>query len=197
MLRPGSGDKPTSYPGITISGFAETLSACSRWSHSGGTPEHGFPPGCAPGASCHFISGIFACGGGRYDLTQECTMGTRKERTKQGTFGFVEPGSVSPDGRTLEHGFPPGIAMTAPAPGAGEEAEGRAGWGLQESLMMWRQGRGRPPPRQPHPREVISPRSTAWGHARGKRSSRGQADPGTNLIVVGMKTRNGSNRALC
>jgi hypothetical protein len=52
-------------------------------------------------------------------------MGTRKERTKQGTFGFVEPGSVSPDGRTLEHGFPPGIAMTAPAPGAGEEAGGR------------------------------------------------------------------------
>src|SRR5690606_8973533 len=34
--------------------------------------------------------------------------------------------------RRTKHGCPPGIAMTAPAPrGAGEEAEGRAGWGLQ------------------------------------------------------------------
>ncbi len=31
---------------------------------------------------------------------------------------------------TRGHGFPPGIAMTAPAPqGAGEEAGGRVGWG--------------------------------------------------------------------
>ncbi|PKL57611.1 MAG: hypothetical protein CVV34_06605 [Methanomicrobiales archaeon HGW-Methanomicrobiales-5] len=100
-------------------------------------------------------------------------MGTRKERTKQGTFGFVEPGSVSPDGRTLEHGFPPGIAMTAPAPGAGEEAGGRAGRGLHGYLWDGDRRGGDPLPRQPRPREVISPRSTAWGHAQEEKVVRG------------------------
>ena len=51
-----------------------------------------------------------------------------------------------------EHGFPPNIAMTAPALGAGEEAEGRAGWGFQILLHKVETGEGaRPLPASRHP----------------------------------------------
>jgi len=45
---------------------------------------------------------------------------------------------------------------TAPAPGAGEEAGGRAGWGLQMSAYKVETGEGAaPPPRQPLPKGDI------------------------------------------
>ena len=41
------------------------------------------------------------------------------------------------------HGFPPAIATHCPRPlRAGEEAGGRAGWGLQESLYVVETGEG-------------------------------------------------------
>ncbi|CDM26158.1 hypothetical protein BN140_3049 [Methanoculleus bourgensis MS2] len=53
--------------------------------------------------------------------------------------------TLSGGGCISEDGLPPGIRLgTAPAPGAGEEAGGRTGWGFR-GTAAWR-GRGRPLP---------------------------------------------------
>ena len=75
------------------------------------------------------------------------------------------------------------IAMTAPAPRAGEEAEGRAGWGTKSRYKM--ETGGTAGVRAPKVRK--SPRSTAWGHVRGKRPIPWASRPSTNVVRVGMK----------
>ena len=54
-------------------------------------------------------------------------------------------------------GFSPGIATHCPHPsGAGEEAGGRAGWGLRGGIYEFRRlrGGGEPPPRSPPPKAM-------------------------------------------
>jgi hypothetical protein len=56
-------------------------------------------------------------------------------------------------------GFSPGIATHCPHPsGAGEEAGGRAGWGLRGGIYEFRRlrGGGEPPPRSPPPEAIVT-----------------------------------------
>jgi len=92
---------------------------------------------------------------------------------------------------TLGHGFPPNIAMTAPALGAGEEAGGRAGWGCRLIPIWWKQGRGRPPPRQPHPNGDSHHGPLHEDMPTKKAVPRDKTRSGTNHIWIRIKTRIG------
>ncbi len=85
------------------------------------------------------------------------------------------PMAISPRSTVREipgrtgHGFPPDIAMTAPAPGGGEEREAQAGGGCRRgTLGDILPGRGAPP--RPHPRGD-SHHGPLHGRSRGRTSS--------------------------
>ncbi len=114
-----------------------------------------------------------------------------------GYFGFVETPSVCSrwpqSGAHQGHGFPPGIAMTAPAQGGGGGGRRPGGVGAMRNVDLRELETGEgvsPSPSAPPPMAIATTVHCMKTRPR-KRPSQGQAWSGTSPLRVRMKIRIG------